>query len=249
MLKVTVLETPPPGAGFKTVTVAVPVAAMSLAGICAMRGPPLSVVDISFPFQRTTELGIKFVPITVKVKACAPTGAQLGSRELIVGTAFVPLGTSKFTVFEVPPPGAGLVTVTAAVPAEAMAVARMAAVNCAELTNVVVRAVPAKLTTEAETKFVPLTVSVKPDALPATALVGEIDAIVGTGLLPSPVEAVPPPHPARNNRITIPEITLPLLSIHRCFMTPSGQRTTVHVFHRHFLSRRLPPVSTFRAWL
>ena len=142
------------------------------------------------------------------------TGAQLGSRELIVGTEFVPLGTSKFTGFEVPPPGAGLVTVTAAVSAEAMAVAvaGMAAVNCRELTNVVVRAVPAKLTTEAETKFVPLTVSVKPDALPATALVGEIDAIVGTGLLPSPVEAVPPPHPARNNRITIPEITLPLVS-------------------------------------
>jgi hypothetical protein len=68
---------------------------------------------------------------------------------------------------------------------------------------------------------------------------------VGTGLLPSPDEAVPPPHPARNNRITIPQITLPLLSIHRCFMTPSGPRTTVHVFHRHFLSRRLPPLSTF----
>jgi hypothetical protein len=59
-----------------------------------------------------------------------------------------------------------------------MAVAGMAAVNRAELTNVVVRAVPAKLTTEAETKFVPLIVSVKPDALAATALVGEIADIV-----------------------------------------------------------------------
>jgi hypothetical protein len=181
---------------------AVPLAATSLAGICAMRGLPLIVVDRSFPFQRTTELGTKFVPITAKVKACTPTGAQLGSRELIVGTGFVPLGTSKFTVFEVPPPGAGLFTVTAAVPAEAMVAAGIAAVSCVEPTNVVVRAVPAKLTTEAETKFVPLTVSVKPAALPATALVGEITVIVGTGLPPPPIEAVPPPHPARSNRIT-----------------------------------------------
>jgi hypothetical protein len=92
------------------------------------------------------------------------------------------VGTLKFTVFEVPPPGAGLVTVTAAVPAEVIAAAGMAAVNRVELTNVVVRAPPAKLTTEAETKFVPLTVSVKPAALPATALVGEIAPIMGTGL-------------------------------------------------------------------
>jgi len=42
-----------------------------------------------------------------------------------------------------------------------MAAAGIAAVSCVEPTNVVVRAVPAKLTTEAETKFVPLTVSVK----------------------------------------------------------------------------------------
>jgi len=85
MLKVTELEAPPPGAGLKIVTVAVPVAAMSLAGTCTRRGPPLSAVGRSFPFQRTTELGTKFVPITAKVKLCAPTGAQLGSRELIVG--------------------------------------------------------------------------------------------------------------------------------------------------------------------
>src|SRR5882762_5707566 len=204
MLKVTELEVPPPGAGLKTVMAAVPVAAMSLAETCAMRVIlPSSVVDRFFPFHRTAELGTKFVPITANVKACAPTGAQLGSRELIVGTGFVPLGMSKFTGFEVPPPGAGLFTVTAAVPAEAMAAAGIAAVSCVEPTNVVVRAVPAKLTTEAETKFVPLTVSVKPAALPATVLVGEMVVIVGTGL-PPPIEAVPPPHPARDSRIPEP---------------------------------------------
>ena len=80
--------------------------------------------------------------------------------------------------FEVPPPGAGLVTVTADMPAEAMLEAGMAAVNCVELTKVV-GIDPPKLTIDAATKFVPLIVRVKA-ALPATAVVGEIEAIVGT---------------------------------------------------------------------
>jgi hypothetical protein len=88
----------------------------------------------------------------------------------------------------------------------------MAAVNCVELTNVVVGIVPPKLTIEVAIKLAPLMVSVKPDALPATALVGEIAVIAGSGLRPVPVEGVPLPHPARNNRITIPEITTPLLN-------------------------------------
>jgi hypothetical protein len=95
----------------------------------------------------------------------------------------VPLVMVKLTAFEVPPPGAGLVTVTAGVPAEATAAAGMAAVNCVELTNVVVRADPAKLTIEAATKFVPLIVSVKA-VLPAAAVFGEIVVTVGVGLDP-----------------------------------------------------------------
>jgi hypothetical protein len=89
----------------------------------------------------------------------------------------------KFTAFEVPPPSAALVTVTAAVLAEAMAAAGMVAVNCVVLTNVVVSADPPKLTTEAATKFVPLTVSVKA-VPPAAVLPGEIVVIVGVGLDP-----------------------------------------------------------------
>jgi hypothetical protein len=87
----------------------------------------------------------------------------------------------KFIGLEVPPPGAGLVTVTAGVPVEAMAAAGMAAVNCVELTNVVVGAAPPKLTIEAATKLVPLIVSVRA-APPATALFGEIAVIVGVEL-------------------------------------------------------------------
>ncbi len=86
---------------------------------------------------------------------------------------------AKFTILEVLPPGTGLVTVTTIVPADVIAAAGMAAVNCVELTNVVVGVVPPKLITEVATKFVPLTVSAKPVALPAKALVGEIAVIAG----------------------------------------------------------------------
>jgi hypothetical protein len=87
----------------------------------------------------------------------------------------------KFNGLEVPPPGAGLVTVTAGVPVEAMLAAGMAAVNCVELTNVVAGADPPKLTIEPAAKLPPLIVSVKA-APPAIALFGEIVVIAGVGL-------------------------------------------------------------------
>src|SRR5580658_10102707 len=111
---------------------------------------------------------------------CCPAMAQPGSRELIAGTGLGPLVMEKFMAFEVPPAGAGLVTVTAGVPAETMLEAGMAAVNCVELTNVVADAAPPKLTIEDATKLVPLIVSVKA-APPTAALFGEIVVIAGVG--------------------------------------------------------------------
>ena len=84
----------------------------------------------------------------------------------------------KFNGFDPSQPGAGLLTVTVAGPAEAMASAGIAAVNCVGLKNVVATAVPPKLTTEEERKLAPLTVRVNA-GLPATALVGEIVEIFG----------------------------------------------------------------------
>jgi hypothetical protein len=98
----------------------------------------------------------------------------------------------KFTAFEVLPP-AGLVTVTATVPPEAIEAAGMAAVNCVALTNVVLGAAPPKLTTEAATKFVPVMVSVKA-APPARAVFGEIALTVGADLYPFG-EVVDPAYP------------------------------------------------------
>jgi hypothetical protein len=64
MVKVNEFELPPPGAGLKTVTAAVPAAAMSAAEISAVSAltVPLLVVGRSLPFQRTTEPATKFVP-------------------------------------------------------------------------------------------------------------------------------------------------------------------------------------------
>jgi hypothetical protein len=84
----------------------------------------------------------------------------------------------KVKEFEVPPPGAGLVTVTAGVPVEAMLAAGMAAVNRVELKKVVAAADPPKFTVEDATKFVPPTKSVKA-AQPAAVPFGEIKVIAG----------------------------------------------------------------------
>jgi hypothetical protein len=68
--------------------------------------------------------------------------------------------------------------VTFAAPAAGKSPARIAAVNCVELTNVVARLAPFHCTTEPEIKLLPVTVNVKaPD--PAAAEAGRIDAIDG----------------------------------------------------------------------
>jgi hypothetical protein len=197
MLRVEVVELPPPGAGLKTVTAAVPAAAMSLARIWALSvggGITSSVVGRSLPFHRTTELATKFEPHTDKVKACPPTGAQLGSRELIVGMGFAGVVLiAKFKAFDVPPPGAGLKTVTAAAPVAAISVAEIWAASWLLLIKVVGRSLPFHRTTKLDTKFEPNTVKVKAGP-PTVVLVGERLVIVGVVPLGEVVEAVEP-HP------------------------------------------------------
>ena len=90
--------------------------------------------------------------------------------------------TANVELPDVPPPGAGLVTVTGKLPTAAMSAGVTAAVSCVALTNVVALAAPLKFTTELETKPVPFTVNVKA-APPTVALVGESVVITGDGLL------------------------------------------------------------------
>jgi hypothetical protein len=121
-------EVPPPGPGLKTVTLAEPPAATSLPEMDALNRFPFSkVVTWLTPFQRTTELGMKPDPVTERVKAAFPAMVEAGSMNPIDGTGFPIVNDTEF---EAPPPGAGLTTVTVAVPALAISLAGIVAVRC-----------------------------------------------------------------------------------------------------------------------
>ncbi len=191
-VKVCALEVPPPGVELKTVTKAVPVADMSAAVIAAVNWVEETNVVVRFdPFQRTLEPATKLLPLTVSVNASPPAFAVAGIRLVVVGTRLLIV---KVRELEVPPPGAGLNTVTEAVPATAMSAAVMVAVNRVEETKVVVRFVPFHRTIEPATKLLPLTVRTK-SVPPAVVDVGLKLEFVGTGLFIVRVSAleVPPP--------------------------------------------------------
>src|SRR5689334_24126003 len=99
------------------------------------------VVVRSLPFQRTTDVETKFVPLRFKVKAGSLACLVSGEMVLSVGAG---LFTVTVCAFEVPPPGVGLKTVTENVPAVAASVAGMAAVTCVGDTYVVVRFAPSQ---------------------------------------------------------------------------------------------------------
>src|SRR6516165_6788091 len=103
---------------------------------------------------------------------------ELGvSREIAGGGGIM----VKATALEVPPPGAGVETVTLAVPAVATSAVVMAACKAVLETPVVVRGLPFHRTVE-KPKFVPVTVRVKAP-LPATTAFGLNEVTAGTGLL------------------------------------------------------------------
>ncbi len=115
------------------------------------------------------------------VKAAAPTIALAGDMELIAGTGFVEiLLIAKTKEADVPPAGAALNTVTAAVPAVAIRLPGTNAVNCVAFTNVVVSAVPFQLITEPFIKLLPVTAMVNAGS-PAVALAGEMKPATGSG--------------------------------------------------------------------
>src|SRR5205823_410936 len=90
--------------------------------------------------------------------------------------------TVRLVALEVPPPGAGLKTVIAKVPAAATSAAVSCAVSCVALTSVVGRSAPPSRTLELLLKFVPSTVKAKPES-PAVLLVGRMSITAGRRLL------------------------------------------------------------------
>ena len=89
------------------------------------------------PFHCTIAPERKPVPFNVNVNAAPPTVADAGLRLVITGVG--PLIENAAAAEGLPPV---LIAVMLALPALAIRLAATAAVNCVELTNVVVSAVP-----------------------------------------------------------------------------------------------------------
>ena len=142
----------PPPAGFVTVTFTVPAVAMSAAGIVATiwvlvtDEGVIAALEPKFTVAPVT----KPVPVRVNVKAAPLTVAVAGAIEVSVGPETALIVNDRLP--DVPPPGAGFVTVTVAVPAVAISAAVIAAVNCVALTKVVVLDAPLNFTTDVDTK-------------------------------------------------------------------------------------------------
>ena len=88
------------------------------------------------------------MPLIVSVKPGLPAAAELGERFDTVGTGLGCAIIENVSEFDVPPPGAGLNTVTLAEPMFCTSVAVICAVNWPELLKTVVRGLPFQLTTE-----------------------------------------------------------------------------------------------------
>lgn len=100
---------------------------MSVAAIAAVSCVPLiNVVALVAPLNITADPDTKPEPFTVKVKAVPPAVALDGKRDVM---ATFGLLIVNWRLAEVPPPGAGLVTVTLAVPAVAMSAPVIAAAS------------------------------------------------------------------------------------------------------------------------
>src|SRR5215475_5011572 len=152
-------DTPPPGAGLKTVIFTSPAVSRSVEGIFALTSVALTtVVGRGLPFHCTTEPAMKLDPVTVSVNGSSPAIAEEGFNAVIAGTG---LGCSMMVnvnAFDAPPPGARLTAVTLATPTLAMSVAGILAINSVALLNVVGRAAPFQFTTAPFTNALPLTV-------------------------------------------------------------------------------------------
>jgi len=177
-----------------------------------------NVVARLLPFHCNTELEMNPEPFTVSVNAAPPAPVLEGESEVTVGTGLL---TVKVTVFEVPPPDAGLKTATWAGPPVPMSLAGIEALSCMLLTNVVARLLPFHCNTELEMNPEPFTVSVNA-APPAAALLGESDVMEGCG-------GADPPHAARQKKM--PKVAS---GLKLSFLITASRSTLVRLTLRRF---------------
>jgi hypothetical protein len=131
--------------------------------------------------------------VPVATNCCVPPAEMVGFAGVTTSERSTLI--KKFRPLDVPPPGAGFVTVTDGELAALISAAVIIAVSWVELTKVVVLALPLKFTTELEMKPVPFTVRINatPPAIPP---VGVKDVRLGTGLFIG--EYPPPPQPTES---------------------------------------------------
>jgi hypothetical protein len=141
------------------------------------------------------------LPVRFRDTATVPAVALVGESEAIAGTGSE-LGDvmDKFTELEFTADGR-FDTEIAAAPSEVVSVGGIVAVSCIALTNVVGRGDPFQLTTEPLTKFVPLTVRVKPAGLQYDVEDAETEVTVGAEIVNVAPGEMPPPGPIVNRKI------------------------------------------------
>lgn len=121
-------ESPPPGGGVFTESFKIAAVAKSATdNVVVSCVAEITFVARSAPLTFITELGRKPVPFTVKIVAALPTKTEFGVSVIEPGAGLL---IAKLRVLEVPPPGAGLTIVSAAVPAFAMSAAVTPMDNC-----------------------------------------------------------------------------------------------------------------------
>lgn len=178
-----ILELPPFGNGFTTTICSSPALAISDASILAARVVVLTKPVVRLmPLTDTADAETKFFPDTKSVKPAPPVEAPEGVSDVICGTGLGIGLMINVRASVVPPPGVGVMTVTYALPAFWMSLARICAVSSPVVLKSVLRTVPFHSTEELGVKPEPVTVSVKA-GWPASMLRGEIEVIDGAGYL------------------------------------------------------------------
>ena len=137
----------------------------------------MNVVGRAAPPQRTLDDETKPLPNSVRTSGPPPTIVLLGETAASEGIGFA---TDSVRTLDVPPPGAGVNTVMARVPALATSAAVMMAASAVGDLKLVTRALPFTCMRERATKLAPVNVSSKPGP-PAGTWLGLIAVNVGAG--------------------------------------------------------------------
>jgi hypothetical protein len=115
--RIKTFDEPPPGAGLATAMESGPTLARKLAGRATVSEVALPEAGVrAVVFTCTVAPFTKLVPVTTRLNPALPTRTLVCEREVRTGTGF---STARERALEVPPPGAGFVTVIESDPAAA----------------------------------------------------------------------------------------------------------------------------------